>query len=176
LREDATTQDWYTYSPASQSWTSSAAPVLTPTPTPPTPTPTTGTREPSQTPVASTSVFNLPFGSGKQWTNAQLANSDVVINTSGNWNEPIYTCTASDPLVTVYNNGSAQGAAPATYQVHIPVDAEPSQPTPGDNLITIDDTTTNTWYSFGEFSYTSATTAVAGQGSAEPEWLRTCVR
>src|ERR1700684_2640147 len=41
--QDATTQDWYTYSPASQSWTSSAAPVLTPTPTPtphPTPTPT----------------------------------------------------------------------------------------------------------------------------------------
>ena len=34
--QDATTQDWFTYSPASQSWTSSAAPVLTPTPTPPT--------------------------------------------------------------------------------------------------------------------------------------------
>ncbi len=39
--QDATTQDWFTYSPGSQSWTSSAAPVLTSTPTPPPPpTPT----------------------------------------------------------------------------------------------------------------------------------------
>jgi hypothetical protein len=172
--QDATTQDWYTYSPASQSWTSSAAPVLTPTPTPtpptPTPTPTTGTRDPSQTPFASTSVFNLPLGSGAQWTpNAQLANSSIYINVS-DWNEPIYTGTASDPLVTVYNDGSAVGAAPVTYQVHIPADAVPSQPTPGDNNIAIDDTKTHTWYSFGNFSYTSATTAVATQGSAEPDY------
>ena len=41
--QDATTQDWYTYSPASQSWTSSAAPVLTPTPTPTPPPPPTPT-------------------------------------------------------------------------------------------------------------------------------------
>ena len=68
------------------------------------------------------------------------------------------------------NNGSSSGSAPATYQVHIPAGAQPSQPTPGDNLITIDDTSTHTWYSFGEFSYTSATTAVAGQGSAEPDY------
>ena len=72
--------------------------------------------------------------------------------------------------MTVNNNGSSSGSAPATYQVHIPAGAQPSQPTPGDNLITIDDTSTHTWYSFGEFSYTSATTAVAGQGSAEPDY------
>jgi hypothetical protein len=83
--------------------------------------------------------------------------------------EPIYTGTAADPLVTVSNNGSAQGAAPATYQVHIPAGAQPSQPTPGDNLITVDDTTTGQWCSFGEFSFTSATTAVAGQGSCESD-------
>ena len=70
--------------------------------------------------------------------------------------------------MTVNNNGSSSGSAPATYQVHIPAGAQPSQP--GDNLITIDDTSTHTWYSFGEFSYTSATTAVAGQGSAEPDY------
>jgi hypothetical protein len=170
--QDATSMAWYTYSPTSQSWSSSVAPTLTSTSTStPTPAPTTGTRDPSQTPFASNSIFNLPLGSGAQWTyNAQLANTNVVVNTSGNYNEPIYTSTASDPLVTVYNNGSAQGAAPETYQVHIPVGAEPSQPTPGDNIITIDDTSTHTWYSFGEFSYTSATTAVAGQGSAESDY------
>jgi hypothetical protein len=32
--QDATSQSWFTYSPTSQSWTSSAAPVLTPSPTP----------------------------------------------------------------------------------------------------------------------------------------------
>ena len=32
--QDATTMAWYTYSPTSQTWTSSAAPSLTPTPTP----------------------------------------------------------------------------------------------------------------------------------------------
>jgi hypothetical protein len=182
--QDASSKSWFTYSPTSQSWTSSAAPILTPTPTPtpaplptptptptPAPTPTTGTRDPSQTPFASTSVFNLPLGSGAQWTpNAQLANSNVFINTSGNYNEPIYTGTASDRLVTVYNDGSATGVPPETYHLHIPADAVPSQPTPGNNNITIDDTSTDTWYSFGNFSFTSATTAVATQGSAEPDY------
>ncbi len=172
--QDATSLGWYTYSPTTKSWTSSVAPVLSPTPTPlptPIPTPTTGTRDPSQTPFASTSIFNLPFGSGAEWTyNAQLANSKVVINTSGNYNEPVYTGTASDPLVTVFADGSSSGTPPATYQVHIPAGAEPSQPTPGDNLITIDDTTTHTWYSFGEFRFTSATTAVGGQGSAKSDY------
>ncbi len=101
--QDATSTAWYTYSPTSQSWSSSVAPTLTSTSTPtPTPAPTTGTRDPSQTPFASNSIFNLPLGSGAQWTyNAQLANTNVVVNTSGNYNEPIYTSTASDPLVTV---------------------------------------------------------------------------
>lgn len=129
-----------------------------------------GPRDPTQTPFASTSIFNLPLGSGAQWTpNAQLAGSNVVVNTTGNWNEPIYTGTASDPVVTVNNTGAAQGAAPMTYQVHIPAGAQPSQPTPGDNILTVDDTTTHMWCSFGEFSYTSATSAVAGQGSCESD-------
>ena len=161
-----------TYSHHTQPPTPTPTPAPTPTPIPtPTPTPTTGTRDPSQTPFASNSVFNLPFGSGAQWTyNAQLANSNVVINTSGNYNEPIYTGTASDPLVTVYNNGSASGCHTGDLPGSYPGGCAPTQPTPGDNLITIDDTTTHTWYSFGEFSYTSATTAVAGQGSAEPDY------
>ena len=179
--QDGASGDWFTYSPATKLWTQSAAPpsqVASPEPAfaapsassspDPTPAQSPGTRDPSQTPFASTSVFNLPIGSGAEWTyNAQLAHANVVVNTAGNWNEPIYTGTASDPLVTVTNTGSAQDAAPQTFQVHIPVGAEASQP--GDNLITIDDTTTNTWYSFGEFTMTSPTTATAGQGSGEPD-------
>ena len=61
--QDAATQDWYTYSQASQSWTSSAAPVLTPTPTPtPTPPPTpTPTPHPTPTPTP-TSTFTTANG------------------------------------------------------------------------------------------------------------------
>jgi hypothetical protein len=70
--------------------------------------------------------------------------------------------------VTVFNNATSSGGTPTTYHVHIPAGAQPSQP--GDNLITIDDTSTHTWYSFGEFRYTSATSAVAGQGSGEPDY------
>ncbi len=44
--QDATSQNWLTYSPTTQSWTSSAAPVLVPTPAP-TPIPT-----PSSSPTA----------------------------------------------------------------------------------------------------------------------------
>ncbi len=48
--QDATTKEWYTYSPASHSWTSSAAPVLTPTPTPTPPPPPTPTPHPTPRP------------------------------------------------------------------------------------------------------------------------------
>ena len=58
--QDATTKDWYTYAPASQSWTSSAAPVLTPTPTPPpTPTPTPHPT-PTPTPTPTSKEITLP--------------------------------------------------------------------------------------------------------------------
>ena len=76
--QDATTQDWYTYSPASQSWTSSAAPVLTPTPTPtstpipPTPTPTPA---PTDEEITPTSGGTLTDASGNQWT---LTSAGVV--------------------------------------------------------------------------------------------------
>ncbi len=81
--QDAASKAWFTYSPTSRTWTGSAAPILTPTPTPtPTPSPP-GTRDPSQVPFASTSVFNLPLGSGAQWTpNAQLASASVYVNTT----------------------------------------------------------------------------------------------
>ncbi len=70
--------------------------------------------------------------------------------------------------MTVSDSGASSGTAAATYHVHIPAGAQASQP--GDHLMTIDDTTTHTWYSFGGFSFTSATTAVASSGSAEPDY------
>lgn len=131
-----------------------------------------GTRDPSQTPFSSTSVFNMPLGLGAQWqANAQLAGAGIVVDTVGNWNQNIYSSSASDPLVTVTVAGSSGGPA-GTYQVHIPVGAQPSGPSlsaGGDDPISIDDTSTHTWYSFGEFTWTSATTATAGQGSAEAD-------
>jgi hypothetical protein len=174
--QDATSKSWFIYSPTSQSWTSSSAPVLTSTPTPtatrtpnPTPTPTTGTRDPSQTPFASTSIFNLPLGSGAQWTyNAQLASANVYVNTTASgYNENIYTGVASDPLVTITDNGSVDGIG-GTFKVHIPVGAVPAGGT--DNSFSIDDTSTHTWYSFGQFVWTSATTATVDQGSAESDY------
>ncbi len=53
-----------------------------PNPADPDPHTNAGTRDPSQTPFASNSVFNLPLGSGAQWTqNAQLAGANVYVNT-----------------------------------------------------------------------------------------------
>ncbi len=129
-----------------------------------------GTRDPSQIPFDSTSVFNLPLGSGAKWQyNAQLAGAGIFVNRVGNYNQNIYSSRASDPLVTVTVNGT-WGSPARTYRLHIPRGAVPSGPFPGDNPIAIDDTSTHTWYSFGQFAWKSSKTATAAAGSAEPDY------
>jgi hypothetical protein len=127
-----------------------------------------GTRDPSQTPFASDSVFNLPLGSNAQWQpNGQLSNADVFVNTTqSGYNENIYTGSANDPLVMVTSSGT-NGGSQATYQVHIPSGAVPASGT--DNTFTVDDTTSGTWYSFGGFHWTGSDTASASQASTEPD-------
>jgi len=118
------------------------------------------------TPFASDSIFNTPLGSGAQWEqNSQLDNAGVFINTNGNYNEPIYTGTANDPLVTVTSDGAAGGGA-GTFQVHIPQGAIPAAG--GDQTFTVNDTAQNTWFSFGGFNWTGPDSATVSQGSAEP--------
>jgi hypothetical protein len=126
-----------------------------------------GTRDPAQTPFASDSVFNLPIGSGAQWqANDQLANANIYINTIGNYNENIYSSADSDPVVTVTND-AADGGEPGSFQLHIPADAVPAGGS--DASLTIDDTSTHTWYSFGGFRWTGSNSATVNQGSGEPD-------
>jgi hypothetical protein len=131
-------------------------------------TATAGTRNPAETPFASDSVFNLPLGSDAQWeANGQLSGADLYVNTTvSGYTENIYTGTASDPVVTVTDPGNLDGT-PATYQVHIPANAEPAAG--GDSTFTVDDTTTGTWYSFGGFNWTGSNTATVAQADAEPD-------
>lgn len=126
-------------------------------------------RYPWQTPFSSDSVFNLPLGSGAQWTyNAQLAGGQPFVNTTASgWNANLYEGVASDPIVTVTVNGAAGGPT-GTYQVHIPVGAVPAGGT--DHMLAIDDTSSHTWYAFGGFNFTGSNTATASQGSAEPDY------
>jgi predicted esterase len=131
-------------------------------------TTTAGTRDASQIPFASNSVFNLPLGSGAQWTyNAQLASSNLFINTAGNYNENIWTGTASDPVVTITNTGGA-GSTPGTFQVHIPAGAIAAAG--GDQTFAVDDTVSHIWYSFGGFNWTGTNTATVSQGSGESDY------
>jgi hypothetical protein len=170
--QDIGTGNWYNWNQST--WTASAAP---PAPTSGgggggTAPPPTTTRDPLQTPFSSDSIWNLPLGTGAQWQyNAQLAGAGVFVNTNGNYNEDIYASTDSDPLVTVTSDGSFGGGA-GTWTLHIPSNAVPAGPWPAptDNPITIDDTTTHTWYSFGGFAMTSPTTATAHAGSGESDF------
>ena len=57
--QDATTQDWYTYSPTTQSWTSSAAPNLTSSPT--------ATPTPAPSPTATAGNWNTKTIDGQQY-------------------------------------------------------------------------------------------------------------
>nr|WP_294514059.1 hypothetical protein [uncultured Rhodopila sp.] len=173
---------WWGETTPNDSWAPAAGTATSPLPatagspppvvTPPVVTPpvTSGTRDPSQTPFASTSVFNLPLGSGAQWqANAQLSGANAFINTAdgSGYNENIYTGTASDPLVTVTNTAGA-GGTPGTFQVHIPAGAVPA---PGsDETLSVDDTTSDTWYSFGGFQWTGTNTATVSQGSGESDF------
>ncbi|HET6609736.1 MAG TPA: hypothetical protein VFG62_23905, partial [Rhodopila sp.] len=160
------------WGPAAGTSTSPLPAATTPTPTPtptPTATGTAGTRDASQIPFASDSIFNLPLGTGATWaSNAQLAGAGVYINTPlSGYNENIYTGTASDPLVTITDNGSVDGK-PETFQVHIPAGAVAAAG--GDATFSVDDTTTHTWYSFGGFNWTGSTTATVNQGSGESDY------
>jgi hypothetical protein len=135
-----------------------------------TPPVTSTLRDPSQTPFASTSVFNVPLGSGAQWqANPQLSSANAFINTAdgSGYNENIYTGTASDPLVTVTDTAGA-GGTPGTFQLHIPASAVPAPG--GDETLAVDDTTTQTWYGFGGFQWTGANTATVNQGSDESDY------
>jgi hypothetical protein len=128
---------------------------------------TSGTRDPSQIPFASNSVFNLPLGLNAHWqTNAQLSTANVYVNTVGNYNENIWTGKVTDPLVTVTNNAS-WGGTPGTFHVHIPVGAVPAGGT--DRTFSVDDTSTHTWYSFCNFYWTGTYSATVSQGSGEPD-------
>ena len=168
---------WWGETKPNDSWAPAAGTATSPLPassgTPPpvvTPPATSGLRDPSQTPFASTSVFNLPLGSGAQWqANAQLSGANAYINTAdgSGYNENIYTGAASDPLVTVTNTAGA-GGTPGTFQVHIPAGAVPAPG--GDETLSVDDTSTDTWYSFGGFQWTGANTATVSQGSGESDY------
>ncbi len=126
------------------------------------------TRDPSQTPFASDSVFNLPLGLGAQWQyNGQLASANAFVNTiETGYTENIYTSSASDPLVTITNSAAA-GGTPGTFQVHIPVGAVAAAG--NDATFSVDDTSTGTWYGFGGFNWTGSNTATVSQGSGESD-------
>jgi hypothetical protein len=70
--QDATSKSWYTYSPTSQTWTSSAAPVLTPTPTP------TPTASPNDTVVKLGASAAIVDASNNKWT--VTAGGQVAVN------------------------------------------------------------------------------------------------
>jgi predicted esterase len=146
-----------------------STPTSTPSTTPhPTPNPTSaGTRDPSQIPFASTSIFNLPIGSNAVWTpNQQLASANLFVNTTmSGYNENIYTATASDPLVTVTNTAGEGGEA-GVFQVHIPSGAIPAGG--GDRTFSVDDTTSHTWYSFGGFHGRATTRPPSTRAPANP--------
>jgi hypothetical protein len=63
--QDATSQSWYTYSTTGQTWTSAAAPVLTPTPTP----------APTPNELTATSGGTFTDSAGNKWT---LTSAGVV--------------------------------------------------------------------------------------------------
>jgi hypothetical protein len=127
----------------------------------------TGSGALATTPFAPDSVFNLPLGSNAQWqANGQLSSANVFVNTTASgFNENIYVGTASDPVVTVTNNAGS-GGTPGTFQVHIPSGAVPAAG--GDSTFTVEDTTNNTWYSFGGFNWSGSNTATVSQASSEP--------
>ena len=87
------------------------------------------TRNPTDIPFASTSVWNIGIGSNAQWSSsgdvdaAQLHGLHGGVTTA-NWGQPIYFGTASDPLVTVTNTDTLYPVPP--QQIHIPIGALPA--------------------------------------------------
>jgi hypothetical protein len=90
------------------------------------------TRNPTDIPFASSSVWNIGIGSNAQWSAStdgdasQLHGLNGAIN-AGAWGQPIYFGTASDPLVTVTNTDPLYPVP--TQQLHIPANWRPSAPT-----------------------------------------------
>ena len=84
------------------------------------------TRNPTDIPFASSSVWNIGIGSNAQWSAStdvdarQLHGLNGAIN-AGAWGQPIYFGTASDPLVTVTNTDPLFPVPP--QQFHIPANA-----------------------------------------------------
>jgi hypothetical protein len=70
--------------------------------------PESSTRRPQDIPFSSDSVWNIGIGSNAKWgldsdgDVQQLRSLKGVVN-AGNWGQPIYFGTPSDPLVTVRN-------------------------------------------------------------------------
>jgi hypothetical protein len=95
--QDASTKSWYTYSTATQSWTASAAPVLTSTGTPtppPTPAPTpTATASANNTVVMLGSTAAITDAGNNKWTitaGGQVAVNGQTDTTTGRVTELAY--------------------------------------------------------------------------------------
>jgi hypothetical protein len=87
------------------------------------------TRNPTDIPFSSSSVWNIGIGSNAQWSLStdvdarQLHSLNGAVN-AGAWGQPIYFGTASDPLVTVTNTDPLFPVPP--QQIHIPANALPA--------------------------------------------------
>ena len=89
----------------------------------------TATRNPTDIPFASTSVWNIGIGSNAQWSlstdvDARQLHGLRGTVTTANWGQPIYFGTASDPLVTVTDTDPLFPTPP--QQIHIPINALPA--------------------------------------------------
>lgn len=118
-----------------------------------------GSRTAADYPFSSTSVFNLPIGSGAQWAaNDQLSSASGWINlASGGWNQPIYQASAADPVYTIQGATDGRGNTLPDFQLHIPAGAQAATQTDG-HLNVLDG---NQLYSFYQFKYTGENTATA---------------
>ncbi len=110
-----------------------------PTTAPPTTQPPAGARDARQWPFSSSSPWNMPIGSGAQFTSASdqrttdLRAPWVAIN-AATWSMATYTASDTDPLRTVTSYAG-------TRQYRIPNNAVPSGPSDGDrHLLVIDPT------------------------------------
>ena len=112
------------------------------------------TRRPQDIPFSSDSVWNIGIGSNAKWgldsdgDVQQLRSLKGVVN-AGNWGQPIYFGTPTDPLVTVRNADKIYPVAP--QRIHIPVNAVPAGPPGGDGHMAFYDSTqpTRLWSYFG---------------------------
>jgi hypothetical protein len=88
-------------------------------------------RNPTIQPLASNCTWNLGIGSEATWSNVTDADNQSLISgspyiNSGEWSQPFYVGTATDPLVTVTCTDTLYPVPP--QQIHIPAGATPSLP------------------------------------------------